>query len=108
MLADRLASKGLDPKTSVPESESHGPVSALAVSLLQLERLMAAERPSLVVLADGGDHALAAALVATKLLVPVVRLDEPGPGGAESGNDGLLDLLADTVPIEALPTLLRP
>jgi hypothetical protein len=110
-LAERLADEGIDARTSTPEGGGDA-IQALAASLVELESRIEADRPEIVLLADRGDHALAAALVATKLLVPVTAVadagnpGEDGPSGGE--NARLLELLADEVEIGALPTLLRP
>jgi hypothetical protein len=110
-LAERLADDGIDARTSTPEGEVDA-IPALAASLVELERRIEEERPEMVLLADRGDHALAAALVATKLLVPVTAVgasdDPPDDGAAGGENTRLLGLLADEVEIGALPTLLRP
>ena len=46
-------------------------VAALAKALVALERRIESERPESIVLADASDSALAAALVAAKLQVPL-------------------------------------
>ncbi|MGH2953592.1 MAG: hypothetical protein ACRDK9_06165 [Solirubrobacterales bacterium] len=111
-LAERLAAEGIGAQTSVPGA-TREPIPALAASLVELERRISAQRPGMVVLADRSDHALAAALVATKLLVPAALVRDGGdsgsgedvPGAGE--NHRLLGLLAQPVEIDALPTLLR-
>ncbi len=58
------------------------PAGGLAEALREAERLIEEGRPETVTLADDSDFALAAALVATKLLVPVraapAAIDGPG------------------------------
>jgi hypothetical protein len=111
-LAERLADEGIDARTAIPDTAGEA-IPALASSLVELERRIRDDRPEMVLLADRGDHALAAALVATKLLVPVAAVagaGDPGGGGpSQAGeNSRLLTLLADEVEIVALPKLLRP
>jgi hypothetical protein len=108
-LVSRLASQGIEADASAPEdsgAQTEG-VAALAASLLALESRMTAEPPTMVLLADRGDHALAAALVASKLLISVSRVADGGAGGEPGENDPLLAQLSEAVRIEALPTLLR-
>ena len=55
-----------------PSSEAErGSSAALAAAIVSFEAEFAARRPDSVVLADDSDAALAAALVATKLGIPV-------------------------------------
>jgi hypothetical protein len=56
-------------------------VAGLARLLVELERSLSADPPDRVVLADASDDALAAALVATKLLIAV----EAKPGAIDPG-----------------------
>jgi len=71
-----------EPRVSTPE---------LAGLLRSFEHAMSTEPPDLVVLADDSDAALAAALVATKLLIPVsVR----GASAAASANAAVIAQLA--------------
>lgn len=53
------------PETAEPS------IAGLAALLVELERSLDEERPDRVLLADDSDRALAAALVATKLLIAV-------------------------------------
>jgi hypothetical protein len=69
-----------------------GEIQALADELVRLESALEEQRPAAVLLADASDHALAAALVATKLLIPVATV---GVDGAEDANARLLAQLAD-------------
>lgn len=71
-------------------------IGSLAHNLVALEGALASDRPTAVLVADGGDLALAATLVATKLLIPVAVV-APAPDGAPNGP--LLAQLAD----ESLP-----
>jgi hypothetical protein len=92
-----------------------GEIAALAEELLRFESNLGAARPSAILLTDTGDTALAAALVATKLLIPVAAV---GLEQAEGENALLLAQLADRklsaepgeirAWIEALPTLRGP
>jgi hypothetical protein len=75
-----------------PDAPQSGEIAALASELLRLETSLSERRPAAVVLADAGDRALAAALVATKLLIPVAGV---GLGGSEGQNADLLAQLAD-------------
>jgi hypothetical protein len=112
-LAARLAAQGIEADVDAPEGEGAAgeQIPVLAASLVALESRIVAERPGTVVLADRGDHALAAALVATKLLVPVLAVaGNDAGGGSDAGtgeNERLLALLAESAEIGSLPTLLR-
>src|SRR5919106_3407415 len=64
-----------------PDEPQSGEIAALAAELLRLETSLSERRPAAVVLADAGDRALAAALVATKLLVPVAGVGLDGSEG---------------------------
>jgi hypothetical protein len=98
-----------------PDADDRGEIAALADELLRFESRLREASPTAVVLLDGGDTALAAALVATKLLIPTatVAID-----GAEGENAGLLAQLVDRklsadageilAWIEGLPTLSGP
>jgi hypothetical protein len=103
-IAEQLAAAGVEPRTSAPGPEPDG-IPALAATLLELERELTDRSPAAVVLADRGDRALAAALVATKLLVPVFAAGtQKSSGSAE--NERLLGLLAEAAEPADLPTLL--
>ena len=73
-----------------PTASDKGEVAALAAELVRLETSLRKSPADAVVLADAGDAALAAALVATKLLIPVALLEGAGGDNAE-----LLAQLAD-------------
>jgi hypothetical protein len=92
-LADELAANDVEasPPALDRSGAEEGGIPALASALIALERELAANPPDAVVLADAGDLALAGALVATKLLIPVGAV---GAGG-EATNADLLRLLAD-------------
>jgi hypothetical protein len=62
-------------------------VSGLARLLLEFERTLRADPPDRVVLADDSDEALAAALVATKLLI---ALDATATATAPASTNGRL------------------
>jgi UDP-N-acetylglucosamine 2-epimerase len=66
----------------------------LASALLACEAELEAERPERVVLLDDSDVALAAALVATKLLIPVAAAS--GARSPASANGRLIAQLADS------------
>jgi len=73
-----------------------GDVGMLPREILDLERLLTGEPPDAVLVASDGDAALAAAIVATKLVVPLATLGEPGSAGREAEvNRTLLTSLAD-------------
>jgi hypothetical protein len=94
-LATELEANGVEasPPALADSGVEEGTVPALASALIALERELAAERPDAVLLADAGDTALAGALVATKLLIPVGAVT----AGSEATNAELLGLLADRV-----------
>ena len=62
-------------------------VAGLARLLLEFERMLRDDPPDRVVLADDSDEALAAALVATKLLIP---LDATASTRAPTSTNGRL------------------
>jgi UDP-N-acetylglucosamine 2-epimerase len=69
-------------------------IAELAGALTELEARFAAERPEGVLLVDDSDTALAAALVAAKLLIPIkASRDATSPA---SDNARLIAQLADT------------
>jgi hypothetical protein len=74
--------------------EAPGSSAGLARSLVEFEVQMQSERPEVVEIADDSDAALAAAIVAAKLLIPV-ELSE-GALGEESVNSRLISRLAAT------------
>lgn len=67
-------------------------VARLARLLVELERSLSADPPDKVVLADASDDALAAALVATKLLIAVEAA--PAAMDPQSSNGRLIAQLA--------------
>ena len=93
-LAAALRAAGVEASVDVdrPDEPQSGEIAALAAELLRLEASLSERQPAAVVLADAGDRALAAALVATKLLIPVAVV---GVDGAEGQNEDLLAQLAD-------------
>ena len=105
-LAAGLAAEGIETRISVPGAPQDG-VAGLGAAMIELERELVERRPAAVILADRGDRALAATLVATKLLVPAlaVATDRRAAGG---DNDRLVELLAEVVEAGRLPRLLRP
>jgi hypothetical protein len=116
-LAQALAEAGVDTKVRAHDQASDGSdeIGGLARELIEVERALAGDPPTAVVLADAGDGALAAALVATKFLIPVAA------AGLDSGSGSNADVLAQVADgklsadaaeiaawIEALPTLPEP
>jgi hypothetical protein len=98
-----------------PAGDDAHEIGALAHELVEIERALTGNPPVAVVLADAGDGALAATLVATKLLIPVAAA---GLDSAPGTNAGVLAQLADgnlsadateiAAWLEGLPTLLGP
>ena len=79
--------------SDAPEAEESGGVAGLARELVEIEAEMIARQPQRVVLADDSDASLAAALVAAKLLVPLVAVAAATqPSG---GNGPLISQLAE-------------
>jgi len=113
-LADALRAAGVEASVDdgSADGRQQGEIAALAAELVRLEDALRDEPPKAVLLADAGDRALAGALVATKLLIPVGGV---GLDGLEGENPDLLAQLADrklsadaaeiAAWIEALPTL---
>jgi hypothetical protein len=112
-LPDALRETGIEASAyehpAPPETRE---IQGLAKELLRLESVLGDHQPTAVLLLDAGDRALAAALVATKLLIPVAAV---GDGGAGTTNAALLAQLVDRklsadaseirAWLEALPTL---
>jgi hypothetical protein len=112
-LLEALRATGVEATVDVPgHPEDRGEIAALADELLRFESRLREAPPSAVLLVDRGDSALAAALVATKLLIPVAVV---GAEGKENGNAALLAQVVDRklsadagqirAWIDALPTL---
>jgi hypothetical protein len=113
-LAAALAEAGVKAEVRAFEPAGDGAreIGALAHELVEIERALTGEPPVAVVLADAGDGALAATLVATKLLIPVAAagLDSsPGTNAAVLAQlvDGKLSADATEIAawIQARPTL---
>jgi UDP-N-acetylglucosamine 2-epimerase len=60
-----------DSYEGIPEPAGDGATARICGALTALEEAFEADRPEAVVVADDSDAALAAALVATKLLIPL-------------------------------------
>ncbi len=60
-----------DTYEGIPKPSGDAATARLAAALVALEQAFEAERPEAVVVADDSEVALAAALVAAKLLIPV-------------------------------------
>jgi hypothetical protein len=115
-LLESLRAAGVEPSVDRPgDVDAADEIAALAHELLRLESRLREAPPSAVLLVDGGDTALAAALVATKLLIPVAAVGDEGEGDQ---NSALLAQLVDRklsadsgelrAWIDALPTLSGP
>jgi UDP-N-acetylglucosamine 2-epimerase len=76
-LADALAASGIDLATAElgPEPEGGGATAVLAARLVEWEELFDRESPAGVLLGGDDDTALAAALSAAKLELPVFALE---------------------------------
>jgi hypothetical protein len=115
-LVESLRTAGVEAELDAPPvaDAAAGEIAALAAELVRLEGLIAERPPVAVLLADASDRSLAAALAATKLLIPVAAV---AVDGADGLNARLLVQLADgklsadaaeiAAWIEALPTLRR-
>jgi hypothetical protein len=75
----------------IPEPVGDAATAPLVQALVALEDLFVTEEPESVVVTDDSEAALAAALVATKLLIP---LEATGDAIADSPNGRLLAQLA--------------
>jgi UDP-N-acetylglucosamine 2-epimerase len=73
-----------DAYEGVPPTPGDVVTARLSGALVALEEAFEADRPEAVVVADDSDVALAAALVATKLLIPL----EAGAGAATDSPNG--------------------
>jgi hypothetical protein len=115
-LLESLRAAGVEASVDRPgDVDAADEIAALAHELLRLESRLREAPPSAVLLVDGGDTALAAALVATKLLIPVAAVGEEGE---RDQNSALLAQLVDRklsadsgelrAWIDALPTLSGP
>jgi UDP-N-acetylglucosamine 2-epimerase len=67
-----------------PEPTDNAATARLTTALVALEAQFEAERPEAVVVADDSEVALAAALVATKLLIPL-EASEAATTGSPNG-----------------------
>jgi hypothetical protein len=71
-----VAAQAGDPETSI---------SGFAALLVGFERSLSADRPTRVLLADDSDQALAAALVASKLLIPLQATADASRAASTNG-----------------------
>jgi hypothetical protein len=115
-LLESVRAAGVEASVDAPAAaDDRTQITALAGELLRLESRLRDAPPSAVLLVDARDTALAAALVATKLLIPVAAV---GPEAEEGENGPLLAQLVDRklsvdsreikAWIDALPTLSGP
>ena len=89
----------------IGDTDPGGGSAGLAAHLVEIERRLVAERPGSVVLVGAGDEALAGALVATKLLIPIRLADEREPADpAQATNRRLIRLLATPPSPPTLPS----
>jgi hypothetical protein len=81
-VAESRTAAGWDARAweTLGDGDAGGSSSALARRLVELETALEAEPPEAVVVADDSDTALAGALVAAKLLIPVEVDAEAGAG----------------------------
>jgi hypothetical protein len=75
----------------LPDPTGDAATARIAGALVALEGAFDAERPEAVIVADDSDVALAAALVATKLLIP---LEATAQAASDSPNGRVLAQLA--------------
>ena len=98
-LAAALRDAGIEAERRSGASDSPsrpGGVRGLAAEILAFERLLESRRPDAILLASDGDPAVAAAIVATKLRVPVATFADRDRAGLEGEvNRTLLRALAD-------------
>jgi hypothetical protein len=101
--ADDLAEELAGPDRAVerhpddpPPGSGPDEVGQIAEDLRELEQVLGRSRPDAVLVASDSSAALAAVLVATKLEVPVARLEIPGTD-SDGRNAGLIAQLADAV-----------
>jgi UDP-N-acetylglucosamine 2-epimerase len=80
-----------DSYEGIPEPTGDGATARLSGALVALEGAFEADRPDVVVVADDSEVALAAALVATKLLIAVETADA---AATDSRNGRVLAQLA--------------
>lgn len=93
-LAGALPAAGLESELlDLPGPDSNEPGAALANHLRAVEAALAAGAFDAVVLIGDGDRPLAGVLVATKALVPAIRVASGDPGA--NGNGQLVERLAD-------------
>ena len=69
----------------VPAPDGDAATAGLVAALVALEAEFEAERPELVVAADDSEAALAAALVATKMLIPFEATAEAASADSPNG-----------------------
>jgi UDP-N-acetylglucosamine:LPS N-acetylglucosamine transferase len=98
-LTSALAERGIGAELhALPRAPDDRAVASLAESLVELERRLTDERPALAVGVGSGDAALALAITAAKLGVPLVAwVEEAAPvaGDLEEAEARILVTLAD-------------
>jgi UDP-N-acetylglucosamine 2-epimerase len=98
-LDDALEAEGVAAKRPPASltSAAGDDVGQIAAALVELERLLEADRPDAVLLPSASNLALAAALVATKLRIPVARLEAGTADEDQTSelNGRLIEQLAD-------------
>jgi hypothetical protein len=101
-LADALRSREVDVAEAIiggdgtPAAADGGEIAALAAALRTAEAALADRSATAAVAVGDGDWALAAALVAVKLGIPLAWLPRGAPAQpAEGGEPPLLELVAD-------------
>jgi hypothetical protein len=106
-LAASLESAGAEVMAlSVPAREGGGPTSVLAACLVEFERALEGEEPDVVLVEGDSDPALALAIVAAKLELPLARVQPKGADDGPSAVGRVIALLADqAVGPGAVPTI---
>jgi hypothetical protein len=97
-LAAALSERGLSVDVAPAADDAEGGPAALAVKLRAFERVLGDGAVRAVVVGSVSDEALSAILVASKLCVPIARLDPPDHATTSSEvNRTVIEQLADAV-----------